>query len=128
MEAKPKAQDLLVVLKKMVCVFEHVRLIVDALDECGDNTRTVAKLLKEMACCETENVSLALLSRDETDIRDIFAPPFSKHVEVAAHTEDVEQYVRTEIENRTQEKKLRIRNPELKEEIVRRLVDKASGM
>jgi hypothetical protein len=128
LEAKPKAQDLLVVLKKMVCEFEDIRLVVDALDECGDNTRIVAKRLKELVSCDAGNLSLALLSRDETDIGDVFEPPFSTHIEIAAHVEDVEQYVRTEIENRTREKKLRIRNPALKEDIVRRLIDKASGM
>jgi hypothetical protein len=128
METKPKVQDLFMVLKEMACVFEDVRLVVDALDECGDNTRTVVKLMKELACHETANVSLVLLSRDETDISDVFAPPFSKHIEVAAHVEDVEQYVRSEIENRTEDKKLRIRSQELREEIICILVEKANGM
>lgn len=128
LETKPKAQDLLIVLKKMVCEFDDVRIVVDAIDECGDNTRSMAKRLMELASCESENLSLALLSRDEVDIRDVFAPPFSAHIEIAAHVEDVEQYVRSEIEKRTQEKRLRIRGPALKEDIVRTLVGKANGM
>lgn len=128
MATKPKSQDLLMVLKKIASAFDDVRLVVDALDECGESTRAVAKFLQELASCETQNVSLVLLSRNETDIRDLFAPPFSQHIEVAAHTEDVEQYVRIEIENRTREKKLRIRNPDLRDEIVRHLVEKADGM
>jgi hypothetical protein len=128
LEAKPKAQDMLVVLKKMACEFDDVRLVVDALDECGDNTRAVAKQLKDLVGCESGNSSLALMSRDEVDIRDVFGPPFSAHIDFAAHVEDVEQYVRTGIEKRTEEKRLRIRDPALKEDIVRTLVAKASGM
>jgi uncharacterized protein (UPF0261 family) len=128
LEAKSKAEDMLVVLKKMACEFDDVRLVVDALDECGDNTRVVAKRLKELAGCESKNLSLALLSRDEVDIRDVFGPPFSVHIEVAAHVEDVDQYVRTEIEKRMEEKRIRIRDPALKKDIVRTLVEKASGM
>jgi hypothetical protein len=128
LEAKPKSQDLLVVLKKMVCEFDDVRLVVDALDECGENTGVVAKRLKELAGCESGNLSLALLSRNEIGIHNVFAPPFSFHIEIAAHVEDVEQYVRAEIEKRTQEKTLRIRSPALQEDIVRTLVSKARGM
>jgi hypothetical protein len=128
LEAKPKAQDILMVLRKMVCEFDNVRLVVDALDECGDNTRLVAKQLKELVDCESRNLSLALLSRDEVDIRDVFGPPFSAHIEIAAHVEDVEQYVRTEIEKRTKERTLQVRHPALKEDIVRTLVEKADGM
>ncbi|PSN71685.1 hypothetical protein BS50DRAFT_234023 [Corynespora cassiicola Philippines] len=128
LRVNPDAKDLLSLLKKMICVFDDVRLVVDALDECGDNTRLISNLLKELASSDGANVSLALFSRDEADIRDILTPPFSKHVEIAAHTEDVEQYARADIENRVLEKKLRVINPELKEEIVLHLVEKADGM
>lgn len=128
MAAKPKASELLQVLVKMFSYFQDVRLIFDALDECGDHTRAIAKHIKELGSHEAGNVSLAIFSRDETDIRDFFAPPVSKHIEISAHTEDVEQYVRTEVESRLDNKKLRVRNPSLKEEIVTKLVSKAGGM
>jgi hypothetical protein len=50
------------------------------------------------------------------------------HIEIAAHTEDVEHYVRTEIEDRLKKKKLRLKSSNLKDEIVRQLVTRAKGM
>jgi len=72
-------------------------------------------------------VSLALLSRDERNIRDKLEDGFT-HIPIAAHTEDVRLYVGAEIETRMRSKKLRIRSQSLKEEIINTLVDGAQGM
>ncbi|KAF2113185.1 hypothetical protein BDV96DRAFT_601378 [Lophiotrema nucula] len=128
LESKPKADEFSQVIEQMASCFDDLRLIVDGLDECGDCTRAIAKLLRGLSRCSTSNIALALLSRNEPDISDVFSPPHSEHIEVAAHTEDVEHYVRTEIETRTEDRKLRIRNAALKEEVVSRLVAKAQGM
>jgi uncharacterized protein with gpF-like domain len=69
-----------------------------------------------------------LLSRDEPDIREEFQSPFCDHIEIAAHTKDLEHYVRTEIEARRKKNRLRIKTETLKEEIVNQLVSRANGM
>jgi len=107
--------------------FEDVRLIVDGLDECNDNAGEVASELRSLGDGHAV-ISMCLLSRDELDIRTKLQAPMFDHIEIEAHTQDVEHYVRTEIEERLKNKKLRLKNSDLKDEIVHQLVTRANGM
>jgi hypothetical protein len=111
----------------MSSTFEDVRIVVDGLDECGSSTVDVLEAFKSVIH-EHETISLALLSRDEIEIREELGPPVCEYIEIAAHTKDLEHYVRSEIENRINRKKLRVKSVDLKEEIVFQLVSRAKGM
>ncbi|KAF2874724.1 hypothetical protein BDV95DRAFT_616005, partial [Massariosphaeria phaeospora] len=128
MERHPSAEELVKLLHQMSSRFDDVRIVLDGLDECGDNTATASDLLFNLFQAPQKNLSLALLSRNEVEIRNVFDDPSCKHIEVAAHTEDVEHYVRTEVEKRTRKKLLLNCNPELKNLMIKRLVSKAQGM
>ena len=119
-------QQLVDLVQQMSNSFDDVRVVVDGLDECGDDVDEVTRTLASLS--SGHNISLALLSRNETEIHDILAAPTCEHIEIAAQSKDIHHYVRTEIELRISNKQLRLRNPQLKEEIVQQLVAKANGM
>jgi hypothetical protein len=123
----PEVEELIDLLRKMSNYFEDVRLIVDGLDECNEQAGEVARKLKSLGS-DHAVISMCFLSRDELDIRTELDSLMFGHIEIAAHTEDVEHYVRTEIEDRLKKKKLRLKSSNLKDEIVRQLVTRAKGM
>lgn len=108
-------------------LFEDVRLIVDGIDECNENAGEVARQLRSLGN-DHAAISMCLLSRDELDIRTELQAPMCDHIEIEAHTEDVEHYVRTEIEDTLGKKKLRLKSNDLKDEIIHQLVTRAKGM
>ncbi|KAG8169168.1 hypothetical protein KVR01_001917 [Diaporthe batatas] len=127
LERRPDVPGLQTVLINMIDLFKHVHLIVDGLDECGENTDNVMRgVLDILECRDNLPVSTALLSRDEHNIASRLEN-FTQ-VEIAAHTADITEYVTSEIEKRISNKSLRIDNLSLKGEIIDRLVDGAKGM
>jgi hypothetical protein len=123
---QPEAHDLIIAISAMTKLFAEVHVVVDGLDECGEGTREACGWLGQLLCADDTHISFALLSRDEADIRDVFGPVCA-YIEVAAHTQDVEHYVLTEIEARTKAKTLRIRSLDLKDLIVKQLVERTEG-
>lgn len=126
LESRPDVSGLRKMITDMVKAFDQVYLILDGLDECGDNTDKVIDGILSLLEC-SDNVSAALLSRDEYNIRDRLEEDFTG-VEIAAHTEDITEYVTSEIEKRISNKSLRIDDLSLKGEILERLIDGAKGM
>ncbi|WQF85414.1 Putative fungal domain of STAND protein [Colletotrichum destructivum] len=114
------------VLKDMTKMYDHVYLIVDGLDECKELTDDVVEMLSDISE-DTDNVSMALLSRDEDHIRGHLEADFVP-LEIAAHKEDITEFVTSEIEERIRNRKLHINDAELKGEILHGLIDGAKGM
>jgi hypothetical protein len=123
----PEIQELTQLIRDMSSIFEDVRLVVDGLDECGDNAGAASLALRSLVA-EHDSMSACFLSRDVPDIFEVLQTPFCSHIEIAAHTKDVDHYVRTEVEERLAKKQLRLKSNELKEEIITQLVSRASGM
>ncbi len=69
----------------------------------------------------------AELSRDEDPIRSQLQDDFV-HVQIAAHTEDLQLYTAAEVEKRMRDKLLRIDKQSHKDEIIDQLVAHADGM
>ncbi|KAG9185957.1 hypothetical protein G6011_02513 [Alternaria panax] len=126
-QRSPEVEELISLLKEMSDVFEDVRLIVDGLDECNEHAGRVADTLRLLGDGHA-TISMCLLSRDEVDIREKLQPPTFKPIEIAAHTGDIELYVRAEIEERKRNNRLRIKSNDLKDEIISQLVSRANGM
>ncbi|RSL75369.1 hypothetical protein CEP51_010926 [Fusarium floridanum] len=124
----PTTPGLVQTLYAMCEVFTQVYLIVDGLDECGDEVEsTVDDLVSLSLADENHTIHLFLLSRDEFIIRQRTMPQFH-WIEIEAHTQDVQLYVATELEKRISKKKLRLRDMALKDEILAKLVEGAKGM
>lgn len=113
-------------LSAMLRRYDRVYLIVDALDECGNHVNDVVDGIVSWA--ERERLlSIALLTRDEADIRTFLEDGYER-VEIVAHTRDVAEYVSAQIEERIRTRRLRFHDPTLKGEILTRLVNGAGGM
>lgn len=120
-------QELQVLTLNMAANFELVTLTIDGLDECGSNATAVTELLVGLHCEDNEtNIRIILLSRDEVEIRGCLVA--YTHVAIAAQSSDLKLYVGAEIESRVRKNKLRIKDPSLKEYIMKQLVDGADGM
>ncbi|KAK8137409.1 hypothetical protein PG984_002902 [Apiospora sp. TS-2023a] len=122
----PRILELTMALSTMTDKFDQVFLIVDALDECGEHTTSVVETLASYAN-DHDNVCAALLSRDEDEIRFRLGDDF-ENLEIAAHSEDVAEYVSSEIQERVRTGRLRVGDNDLLADIQRTLVDKAHGM
>lgn len=111
----------------MTSTFDSTLLLVDALDECGNNTGLVVELLAGLNTKGNMiDVRTLFLSRDEQNIRD-WLNGYCE-ISIAATSSDVKLYVGAEIENRTRRNQLRLRDLSLKEHIMERLVSGAEGM
>ncbi|KAK2034811.1 hypothetical protein LX32DRAFT_633950 [Colletotrichum zoysiae] len=122
----PSTKSLERLLKNMTSMYDHVYLVIDGLDECGKLTEDVVDVLVGISD-DAENISMALLSRDEDHIQYRLETDFVP-IEIAAHKEDITEYVTSEIEERTRNRKLRFDSAELKGEILHGLIDGAKGM
>jgi hypothetical protein len=112
------------ILRKMLRLFQSISIIVDGVDECRDPA-TVTEALTSIAG-ESHNVRLLIFSRHEADIEP-FLDDFHQ-ISIAAESQDLRLYVPAEIEKRTRLRKLRIQDPDVKDEIVEKLVNGADGM
>ncbi len=125
MPRQPDEERLKEILLDMAKTFNRVYIVIDGLDECGTDPSVVIGLYSIVS--SSDLVSMAIFSRDELHIRERLEDRF-EHIEIAARSEDIRLYVATELELRISEKRLRIRNADLKYEVIDRLVDEARGM
>lgn len=128
MGRQPKAKELVKLIHEMVSNIDDVRIVIDGLDECGEHTREATEWLYKLVCYPQSTISFLLLSRDDPAIRESLYDISWSHIEITAHTEDIEHYVRTEIEQRMTNNRLRIRSDSLKDLIVKQLISRAQGM
>jgi hypothetical protein len=128
LHTQPTSERLAEVLQRISACFNRVYLIIDGLDECGDHTEASVMSLAQIAASQKDDViNMALLSRDEVVIRQIIEEDF-EHIEIEARTEDVQLYVASELSQRVIKRRLRIRDPTLKDLIMTRLIEGAKGM
>ncbi|KAF5511721.1 Vegetative incompatibility protein HET-E-1 [Colletotrichum siamense] len=123
---QPSEAELMSMLHNILKIYSHVHLVIDGLDECGKYTADVVGALAKIPRT-SPNVSIALLSRDEEEVRHHLHEDFVS-IEVAAHKQDITEYITAEIEERTRNGKLDLHDPELKADALTRLVDGANGM
>ncbi|KAJ4013720.1 hypothetical protein NW766_005959 [Fusarium irregulare] len=125
---QPAPERLAEALQRISSCFTRVYLVVDGLDECGDHAEENTAALAQIAAIQQHDaINMALLSRDEVVIRHIIEKDF-EHIEIEARTEDVQLYVASELSERITTRKLRLKDPTLKDLIMTRLVEGAKGM
>jgi hypothetical protein len=100
-------------------------IVVDGLDEITNNRADVTRLLRSLNT-GGGHVKTLFASRPEIDIG--YELEYFNQVSIAAMSTDLRLYVASEIERRTREKELRIRDPSLKDHIMTTLVNEADGM
>ncbi|KAF5517708.1 Vegetative incompatibility protein HET-E-1 [Colletotrichum aenigma] len=129
LSGSPDPDDLTKVILTMSQLFDQVYLIIDGLDECQDTTGEVVRALCAIAESSDE-ISMAVLSRNEDNIRDHLSDPEIDfvNVQIAAHKEDITEYVTSEIQQRIRTKRLHFEDLSLEGEIVDGLVEGANGI
>lgn len=120
----PETKRLIEVVQSLISHYDRVYLAIDGLDECGPNAAEVIQSLMQLT--QGSQVNMALFSRKEHDIIQELSD--SPHIEIAAHTEDLELYVLAQMESRRSLKNLAVKSPELHEHISRTLIGGANGM
>ena len=127
MTSEYEPEELRDLILHMASTFDSTLLLVDALDECGDNTSSVLELLASLNTTgNMSDVKRLFLSRNEQDIDDWLGN--YPQIQIEAASSDVKLYVGAEIEQRTRRSLLRLKDPSLKEYIMDRLVSGAKGM
>lgn len=125
---EPEALELVDVIQTMSSSFQDVRVVVDGLDECGDNAGSITEILSTLNNTDRGSISLALFSRNETDIERAMTRRDHAHIEIAAKSKDLDHYVRSEIEHRINTGDIYLGSNQIKDEIIHQLVTRADGM
>jgi hypothetical protein len=100
-------------------------IVVDGLDEITHDRAGVTRDLSSLNS-EGGKIKTLFASRPEVDIG--YELGSFVQVSIAAMSSDLRLYVASEIERRTREKRLRIRDPTLKDHIMKTLIEGADGM
>ena len=117
-------EELKILLRKMLRRFDNVSIVVDGVDECYEAaavTETLASLANEAA-----GVRILIFSREEAEMKPSLRDYIS--LSIAAESQDLRLYVPAQIETRTRLRKLRIKDPDVQDQIIETLIDGADGM
>ena len=119
--------------------FEHVLLILDALDECNkDQREDLLRFLTAVGTSQKDastpsirsSVKLFVTSRREEDIRRAFTGGAFRIIEIQANrvNKDIELYVTAELQARLQDARLKVNDGTLIPKIQKALIERADGM
>ncbi|KAG8673653.1 hypothetical protein FPOAC1_006967 [Fusarium poae] len=122
----PDSDELRSKISQMSDLFHRTIIVIDGLDECGDNTDDVVDTLIQMIE-DSENTSLAVFSRDHYNIRVNLEAEF-EIIPIIAHTNDIQLYVGAELDRRVRTQRLQLATLHMKQEIQEVLVSRAEGM
>ncbi|KAL8950877.1 MAG: hypothetical protein Q9222_003111 [Ikaeria aurantiellina] len=121
------SEELRDLIMDLASVFNRVTVVVDGLDECGANAADVTESLASLhAEAGPTNIKTLFLSRYEVDVRQYLGDYVQ--IAIAARSSDLRLYVGAEIHSRTRNHKLRVKDPDLKEYIMEKLVEGAEGI
>lgn len=124
-------KDGLQLLGQLLKRYKHPAIVLDALDECAEETRSL--IIEDLHCIldnATHPVKVFIASRHSLDIEDRLQDLLHVRIEARDNAEDIENYVTKELALRVQNKKL-LRgkiSPALKQLIKDVLLRDAHGM
>lgn len=121
----PTVEELHELIVKLSSHFQTTMIIVDGLDEIAKDRADITRVLQSLNC-KSPSIKTLFASRPEVDIKYVLENFIS--LSIAARSSDIRLYVAAEIGKRTRERKLRIQDPMLKEQIMKRLIEDADGM
>lgn len=137
-DSQPRYDELRHIFLEIIRQLGHVFFVVDALDECTLNERrNLCKFLLSITDTASTGTSgsqgivkLFVTSRKEPDIELAFRQQAIPKIEIEAAKvdNDIEVYVKAQIELRLQNGSLSIRDMALKNKILNALTKKAGGM
>lgn len=112
-----------------VALSSDICIIFDGIDECEKSVRQeMLKIFKHLMTLEQCNVKIALTSVEEGPVAHHLHDAPCVQLSPVATAEDIKAFVTSSVRSKVEDGDLRIRNPELEQEIVSELVLKANGM
>lgn len=123
---KADSDDLRALVERMCEQFDQALVVVDGVDECENSMAEVMESLADLAN-NTHGISMAIFSRHDVEIERQIGDDFKK-ISIEARTQDIDLYVRAELESLVNRGRLRLTNANLKDDIREALVDQARGM
>jgi hypothetical protein len=123
---QPTTEDLMVILKYIVGSFQHVYVVIDALDECQDQEQLLP-LIEEIVEWKLGNLHILATSRHERDIEDCIGPLVSAQINL--HSVQVNADIHTHLWERLKnDSKLKKWPAKIHGQIEAALMDGAHGM
>jgi Cdc6-like AAA superfamily ATPase len=121
----PTSEELCGLIRNLSKHFHTTIIVIDGLDEI---THSRAEVTRDLSSLNSEGGKIKTLfaSRPEVDLG--YELEDFVQVSIAAMSSDLRLYVASEIERRTRERRLRIRDPTLKDHIMTTLIEGADGM
>jgi len=120
---RPSLNDLSALIRGRVAAYSKVFLVVDALDECTEDSRS--DLVTEVHRLPV-GVHFLCTSRFVPDIENIFRA--ASRIEIRANDEDVRRYLEAQLQKESRLKRHVDAEPHLREEIVSTIIVKVQGM
>jgi ankyrin repeat domain-containing protein 50 len=130
-EARLKGSDLGFELCKQqllesVNFYPKTTLVLDALDECEPESRwRLVETIGDLMSKSKRPLKVFVSSRPNGDIREFFASRPNVEIQATDNQDDIKKFVNEEIVKHRRWNKI---SPSLREEVVRILLDRSSGM
>jgi hypothetical protein len=129
-DRKPTQSDLLTLIKTMMPCFQHVFIVVDALDE-SDNPEAMVQVFKELLSSSSaeEKVHIFLTGREEIDLEKALEPLSPIRMSTSQNIrKDIYSFIDSEVDDRVVQRKLKLRDADLATKIKQSLFTAADGM
>jgi len=119
------SEELCDLIVKVSAQFQNTMIVVDGLDEISEDRADITRFLRGLND-HSGSVKTLFASRPEVDIGHVLED--FEEISIAAMSSDLRLYVGSEIERRTKQRKLNITDRDLKEHIMKTLIEGADGM
>jgi len=129
-DRKLTQSDYLIFIKTMLPYFQHVFVLVDALDE-SDNFEAMVQVFEELLSSSSANqkIHLFLTGREEIDIEKALEPLSPIRMSTSQNIrKDIYSFIDSEVDDRVVQKKLKLRDADLATKIKQSLFKAADGM
>ena len=124
----PTNKELGDLLKRISRYFDDVIVTTDGLNECRnpEDQNQILEYISSLNAPEHGTLKAIYTIRDEIDIREQLSD--FKPISIAARGNDLELFVAAGIESRIKNKQLKLKDPTMKEIIIKNIITKANGM
>lgn len=119
---KPDSAELCSCLNEIITQFSRVYIVVDALDECDEASKTRRSLLSLLQNLGAR-VQLLFTSRPLQEVL-----PSAVQLEITAQKDDLHNYLTAQIEQESVLAELCVKDEHLRREVIDEITTKASGM
>jgi hypothetical protein len=129
-DRKLTQSDHLTLIKTMMPCFQHVFVIVDALDE-SDNPEAMVQVFKELLSSSSAKgkVHIFLTGREEIDLERALEPLSPIRISTSQNIrKDIYSFIDSEVDDRVVQRKLKLRDADLATTIKQSLFTAADGM